>query len=88
MRQLTMLFAMILVALALTAAPGLGMQPPGEPAQEHFGCVDGEDEAVAGHPGAAGLVDATPRVAQLTDDPLPTAWNAVEHAEPIEFGSC
>lgn len=88
MRRATIISAATTLALALTAAPGFAMQPPGEPAQQHFGCVDGTDSAVAGHPGAAGLLDATPRVGQLTDDALPTAWNAVEHADPIEFGSC
>lgn len=88
MRRIMMLFVAVLSGLVLTAAPALAMQPPGEPAQEHFGCVDGEDSAVAGHPGAAGLVDATPLVGELTEDPLPTAWNAVEHAGPIDFGSC
>lgn len=87
MRNTTILIA-TLATLALGAAPGLAMQPPGEPAQRHFGCVDGEDSAVGGHPGAAGLVHATPRVGALTDDQLPTAWNAVEHADPIDFGSC
>lgn len=77
-------------SLALTVTPGsaLAMQPPADSAQHLFGCVDGQDSAVAGHPGAAGLVDATPRVGALTDDPLPTAWNAVEHAAPIDFGGC
>ncbi len=64
------------------------MQPPGEPARDRFGCVDGTDAAVAGHPGSAGLVEATSLVGALTGDPLPTAWNAVEHAEPIELGGC
>lgn len=77
-----------LAALGLLSGPALAMQPPGGPAQDRFGCVDGEDAAVAGHPGAAGLVDATPKVGELTGDPLPTAWNAVEHADPIEFGGC
>jgi Spy/CpxP family protein refolding chaperone len=79
----TTILAATLTTLALGAAPGLAMQPPGEPAQEHFGCVDGENSAVGGHPGAAGLLHATPRVGAFR-----TAWNAVEHAEPIEFGSC
>ncbi|MFP3882371.1 MAG: hypothetical protein ACLFRT_04565 [Actinomycetota bacterium] len=43
---------------------------------------------VGGHPAAAGLAYATPVVGDLTGDPLPTAWNAVEHADPIDFGSC
>lgn len=88
MRRTAILSTALLVTLGMTAGPAAAMQPPGEPAQEHFGCVDGRDSAVAGHPGAAGLVDATPRVAELTDDPSPTAWNAVEHAGPVELGSC
>lgn len=81
MRRTVMLVATLLATLGLATSPALAMQPPGEPAQEHFGCVDGSP--VPGHPGAAGLVHATPLVGGLTSDPLPTAWNAVEHAEPI-----
>lgn len=89
MRMIVVLLSATLVLVLVSmAGPALAMQPPGEPAQERFGCVDGEDAAVAGHPGAAGLVDAAPLVGGLTDDPSPTAWNAVEHAEPIELGSC
>lgn len=80
----------LLAALALTAqaGPALAMQPAGPPAQEHFGCLNGQDNAVAGHPGANGLTHAAPKVRALTGDPTPTAWNAVEHADPIDFGSC
>lgn len=85
--RLIVLIATVAASVAMTA-PALAMQPPGEAAQRHFGCVDGEDNAVAGHPGAAGIVDATARVANLTGDSMPTAWNAVEHAEPIVLGSC
>lgn len=88
MRRKTTLFVTTVLALGALATPAAAMQPPGAPAQEHFGCLDGEDNAVGGHPGAAGLTHATPRVAELTDDPMPTAWNAVEHADPIELGSC
>ncbi len=87
MRKTTLL-ATTLLTMAMAAGPAMAMQPPGRGAQANFGCVDGEDSAVAGHPGAAGLTHATPRVGELTDDPLPTAWNAVEHADPIEFGEC
>lgn len=87
MRRITTIAALLLT-LATVTTPAVAMQPPGEGAQDNFGCVDGEDAAVAGHPGAAGLVDAAPRVGELTDDPLPTAWNAVEHADPIELGEC
>lgn len=88
MRRLTTIAAAGLLTLGALAGPAAAMQPPGEPAQDNFGCVNGEDNAVAGHPGAAGIVDAATRVRDLTGDPTPTAWNAVEHAEPIDFGSC
>jgi hypothetical protein len=88
MRRIMTMIVGTLLAVGMTAAPALAMQPPGHGAQDRFGCVDGGDSAVAGHPGAAGLVDATPLVGGLTDDPQPTAWNAVERAGPIELGSC
>ena len=88
MKRISTLLAAMLLALGLSAGPALAMQPPGSGAQDNFGCLDGEDAAVAGHPGAAGLVDATPKVRALTEDDLPTAWNAFEHAEPIELGEC
>ncbi len=88
MKRLSTLLAATLLALGLSAGPALAMQPPGDGAQDNFGCVDGEDSAVAGHPGATGLGDATPKVGGLTDDEMPTAWNAVEHAEPIVLGEC
>lgn len=86
MRPTAILSMTLLIWMA--AGPATAMEPPAEPGAEHFGCVDGEDAAVAGHPGAEGLIDAAPRVAGLTGDTSPTAWNAVEHAEPIEFGGC
>lgn len=76
------------LTLGVLAGPATAMQPPGEPAQDNFGCLDGEDDPVAGHPGAAGIAAAAARVRDLTGDPSPTAWNAVEHADPIELGSC
>jgi hypothetical protein len=88
MRRITISLAAMLLALGMTAGSALAMQPPGGPAQHLFGCVEGEDAAVAGHPGARGLVDATPKVADLTGNPMPTAWNAVTRAEPIELGGC
>lgn len=88
MRRALVLLAAMVFSLAVMAGPALAMQPPGEAAQDNFGCVDGEGSAVAGHPGAEGLTDAAPRVGGLTGDPTPTAWNAVEHADPIELGSC
>jgi hypothetical protein len=88
MRRIMTMMAGTLLAVGMTEGPALAMQPPGHGAKDHFGCVEGENSAVAGHPGAAGLVDATPRVGGLTDDPMPTAWNAVEHAEPIDLGAC
>jgi hypothetical protein len=58
MRKLTTRFATTLAALTVTAAPGLAMQSPGEQDPELFGCVGATDNAVAGHPGAAGLLHA------------------------------
>lgn len=88
MRKAAVLIAVITLLVAATAGTAVAMQPPGEPAQGNFGCVDGSDGPVGGHPGAAGIVDAATRVGGLTDDPTPTAWNAVEYADPIDFGSC
>lgn len=88
MRPVTIVTAVLLLALAALASPALAMQPPGSGAADNFGCVDNEDSAVAGHPGARGLLHSTPMVAELTGDPMPTAWNAVEHADPIDLGSC
>jgi hypothetical protein len=88
MRRILTMTAGTLLAIGMIAGPAWAMQPPGPGAKHHFGCADGEDNAVAGHPGAAGLVDATPLVGRLTDDSLPTAWNAVEHAAPIDLGTC
>lgn len=88
MRRISVLFVIALAAIGLAAVPAAAMQPPAAPAQEHFGCFEGDDDAVRGHPGAAGVVDAAGRVKALTGDPTPTAWNAVEHAEPITLGSC
>lgn len=87
-KHVSILLTALVLALTATAAPAQAMQPPGHGAQDRFGCVDGEDQAVAGHPGAAGLVDAAPKVADLTGNDTPTAWNAVRHAHPIELGSC
>jgi hypothetical protein len=88
MRRAGALLVAMFLALAMMSGVAVAMQPPGSGAQDNFGCVDGEDQAVAGHPGAVGLLHATPKVGALTGDPLPTAWNAVEHADPIELGSC
>lgn len=88
MRRTLVLLAAMVFSLAVMAGPALAMQPPGPAAQDNFGCVGVEDSPVAGHPGAKGLVDAAPRVGELTGDQSPTAWNAVEHADPIELGSC
>lgn len=85
MRRVTILFTASLFALMMLAGTAVAMQPPGEPAQDLFACVEGSP--VPGHPGAAGLVDATPLVGHLTGDTQPTAWNAVEHADPIK-SSC
>lgn len=85
MRRITILFTALLFALTTSVGTAAAMQPPGEPAQERFGCVNGSP--VPGHPGANGIHDATIRVHEQTGDPTPTAWNAVEHAEPVE-SSC
>jgi hypothetical protein len=87
-RRTTTLLAAAGATLALTSGPALAMQPPGAGAQERFGCFEGADNPIAGHPGAAGLVDATPKVQGLTGNPMPTAWNAVAKAAPIELGHC
>jgi hypothetical protein len=87
MRRIIVPATAMIAAIGLAAGPALpagAMEPPGGPAQDRFGCPD----PVSGHPGAAGIVDATARVGSLTGDPLPTAWNAVQHADPIEFGTC
>ncbi len=88
MKRLTTTCALASLVMVMSAGPVSAMQPPGHGAQDQFGCVDGQDQPVAGHPGAAGLTHAAPRVGALTDDSSPTAWNAVEHADPIELGSC
>lgn len=88
MRMIWSLLAVVVLALGLLAGPATGMEPPGKGAQSRFGCVDGRDSPVAGHPGAAGLLNSAPRVRELTGDPSPTAWNAVEHAGPIVLGGC
>lgn len=88
MRAIAVLLGVVLLALGLLAAPAAAMQPPGEGAQGNFGCVNGRTSPVAGHPGAAGLLHATPMVSTLTGNPMPTAWNAVHRAEPIELGTC
>lgn len=88
MRRITTILTAMVLGLGLTAGNALAMEPPAEAAKHLFGCVDGQDSAVAGHPGARGLVDATPRVGGLTGNEMPTAWNAVAHAGPIELGGC
>ena len=88
MRRVCVLLTATLFAFAMLAGPALAMEPPGKGAQDNFGCLDGENNAVGGHPGAAGLTHATPKVAELTGNPQPTAWNAVTHADPIELGEC
>ncbi len=91
MRRITILLATLLLALGLSAGPAIAMQPPGEGAQDNFGCEDGEvggeDDAIGGHPGSynsgdeVGLDAATTKLMGRTDNPTsghPTAWNAVE----------
>jgi hypothetical protein len=84
MRRITVTVAALLLAFGMLSGTAFAMQPPAPQAQHLFGCPD----PVHGHPGAAGLADATPRVAELTGNPQPTAWNAVTNAEPIELGEC
>jgi hypothetical protein len=88
MRRITTLLAATGATLALAGGPALAMQPPGHGAQGNFGCFEGANSPIAGHPGAAGLVDATPKVQALTGNDMPTAWNAVAKAGPIELGHC
>ena len=84
MRRITVIVAALLLAMSMLSSSALAMQPPAPQAQHLFGCPD----PVSGHPGAAGLVHATPKVAELTGNPQPTAWNAVVRATPIELGGC
>jgi hypothetical protein len=88
LRRATTLLLALLLVLGATATSALAMEPAGAPAKERFGCVDGEASPIAGHPGAAGLTHAAPRVAGLTGNPNPTAWNAVHRADPIDLGGC
>ena len=100
MRRITTLLAALLMALGLTAGPAVAMQPPGEGAQDNFGCAleDGDyvSDPVNGHPGASGLGTDGPsfhRVQENTEgtpagDSGPTAWNAVDNSNPIEAGTC
>lgn len=85
MRRIATLLASMLLALGLFAGSAFAMQPPAESAQHLFGCVEGNP--VPGHPGAAGLTHAAPLVHELTGDDQPTAWNAVQYADPI-VSSC
>jgi hypothetical protein len=84
MRRITVTIAALLLAMSVLSGSAFAMQPPAPQAHHLFGCPD----PVSGHPGAAGLVDATPRVAELTGNLQPTAWNAVVRADPIELGAC
>jgi hypothetical protein len=87
MRRIIVSMTATIAAFGLAVGPGFpasAMEPPGGPAQVRFGCPD----PVSGHPGAAGIVDATTRVGSLTGSTHPTAWNSVEHADPISLGTC
>jgi hypothetical protein len=84
MRRIAVTMAVVLLALGMLSSSAVAMQPPAAQAQHLFGCPD----PVSGHPGATGLDDATPRVAALTGNDQPTAWNAVVRAEPITLGTC
>lgn len=84
MRRITILFTALLIALAMTAGTALAMQPPGEPAQGNFGCVEGSP--IPGHPGANGLIGASAKSPDAKPH-SPTAWSAVDRAGPI-VSSC
>ena len=100
MRRITTLLAALLMALGLTAGPAVAMQPPGEGAQDNFGCdEDGDDDPVGGHPGSynsgdgVGLDAATTKLDEA-GHPHPTAWNAAHRTGdgpedgPIVLGEC
>jgi hypothetical protein len=59
-RRITTMFAAMLLAQAALAGPAVAMQPPGHGAQDRFGCLDGVDQPVAGHPGGAGPAPPRP----------------------------
>ncbi len=96
MRRITTLLAALLLALGLSAGPALAMQPPGQGAQDNFGCPNPID----GHPGSynsgddVGLNAATDKLMDQEHNPTsghPTAWNAVERTGedgPIVLGEC
>lgn len=103
MRTTMLLVPATLLLLVLTAGAAVAMQPPGDGAQDRFGCVENEDDPIGGHPGSTGgLDDATFRLMdwrhpQSGDDhptgDHPTAWNAVANTGggdgwPIKLGSC
>ena len=83
-RRLTLLVSATLFALGVLAGPALAMQPPAEAAADRFGCPN----AVAGHPGAAGLVGALEIVVEASDGNSTTAWMAVREDNPIKLGTC
>ncbi len=100
MRRITTLLAAVVLALGLSAGPALAMQPPGQGAQDNFGCdEDGEDDPVWGHPGSrnsaegVGLAETTIRLMDEGHD-HPTAWNAAHRTGdgpedgPIVLGEC
>ncbi|MDP8930790.1 MAG: hypothetical protein M3O70_20035 [Actinomycetota bacterium] len=85
MRRITILVTALLFALTTVGGTAVARQPPGELAQDLFGSVG--NNPVPGHPGAAGPSTPHRWSGQLTEDSKPTAWNAVEHADPIK-SSC
>lgn len=92
MRRTLTLLATLLLALGLTAGPALAFQPPGEGAQDNFGCVPNENDEVdslspvRGHPGAAGLFEngAHVRAHTNSDGNSTTAWKpALDPDNPV-----
>ncbi len=61
------------VTFGAGATPAAAFEPPADP-NNNFTCDGGP---VAGHPGHRGLAKAMTRAAS------PTAWNAVDNADPI-----
>ena len=96
LRRISVTLAAMLLALAATAGSAVAFQPPAEEGAKQFGCVYDEDgnvidsDPVDGHPGVAGLGREGPSF-KTAATPLgdgPTAWNAVDKAQPIVAGTC
>ena len=95
LRRISVTLAAMLMALGLSAGSALAFQPPADAAADNFGCAYDEEEGyhtdpVDGHPGVAGLGREGPSF-KTAATPLgdgPTAWNAVDKAQPIVAGTC